>query len=162
MKTTTATIKHLDYVPSGWFALEFCKVYFYGFRAEEMKKKLEDIEKARYNEYNFIYEKNQIKIQNLRDKSNTIYKKVSESKPFYRFFYNKVERSLLAQAQTLDILASQLEEKNKNVKVKRFFDFYEYHRKIEELLNQNEFIPVNTYFTGEGCVIKTEIWKCKE
>ena len=42
MQKTTAKIEHRDYVPSGWIAIKFCNVHFYGFREKEMQKKCSD------------------------------------------------------------------------------------------------------------------------
>ena len=58
MQKTTAKVEHRDYVPWNYIALRFCHVNFYGFRAEEMKQKWEDIENKRYQKYNSIYKEN--------------------------------------------------------------------------------------------------------
>lgn len=162
MQKTTAKVEHRDYVPFGWIALRFCHVNFYGFRAEEMKQKWEDIENKRYQKYNSIYKENKIKIQSLRTQVDAIYKQVKESKTFYRFWYNKAEREMLADAQKLSCQADELEEKNEENRGKFFFDTYECRRKIEDLLQQNGFVLTHTSSEDEKCVTKIEVWTLEE
>lgn len=162
MPKTTAKVEHRDYVPWNYIALKFCHVNFYGFRADEMNKKWNAITNKRYNEYESIYKENEIKIQSLRTQADDIYKRVKESKPFYRFWYNKAEKEMLADAQKLSIQAYELEEENKKVKEKRLFDNYECRRKIEDLLQQNGFVLTHTASEGERCVTRTEIWTLEE
>ena len=69
---------------------------------------------------------------------------------------------MLAGAQKLSIQAYELEEENKKVKEKRFFDTYECRRKIEDLLQQNGFVLTHTSSEGERCVTRTEIWTLEE
>lgn len=162
MKKTTAKVKHRDYVPWGWIAVEFCHVNFYGFRADEMKRKWDAIENKRYQEYDSIYKANEIKIQSLRSQADAIYKRVKESRPFYRFWYNKAEKEMLADAQKLSNQAYELEEENEKVKDKRFFGSYECRRKIEALLQQNGFVLTHTSSEGDECVTETEVWTLEE
>ena len=162
MKKTTAKVEHRDYVPWGWIAIEFCHVKFYGFRADVMRKKWDAIENERYQKYNPIYEANEIKIKSLRSQSATIYKQVKESKPFYRFSYNEAEKEMLANAHKLSKQAYELDKENEELGPKRFFNVYECHGKIEELLQQNGFVLTHTSSDGEECVTKTEVWTLEE
>lgn len=162
MQKTTAKVKHRDYVPWGWYALEFCHVNFYGFRADEMYRKWDAIKDKQYAEYNSIFKQNEIQIKDWRNVANAIRNQVKKSKPFYRFWYNKTEKDLLATADKLSSQADELEEKNKEVKIKRFFDVFECRIKIEDLLQQNGFVLTHTSSSGEECVIETEVWTREE
>lgn len=162
MQKTTAKVTHRDHVPLWWIAVEFCHVNFYGFRADEMKRKWDAIENKRYQEYDSIYKENEIKIQSLRTKADTIYKRLKESKPFYRFWYNKAEKEMLAEAQELSNQAYELEEENEKVEKKKFFDSFDCRMKIEALLQQNGFVLTHTSSEGEECVTKTEVWTLEE
>ena len=162
MLKTTAKVEHRDRVPYGWIAIEFCDVDFYGFRAEEMKKKWRDIEHKRYVEYNTLYEENKAKIQAMENSADAIREVVKESKPFYRFWYNKDEKEMLSKADELLDQADELKKENKKVKKKRFFETYECLRKIEELLQENGFVLTHTASRGEECIVKTEVWTLEE
>lgn len=162
MLKTTAKVKHRDWVPYGWIAIEFCDVDFYGFRAGEMDKKWHDITRKRYDTYDSLYKENETKIQDLHNNTKDIRKQVKESKPFYRFCYNEVEKEMLFKADNLSKKAYELEKENEQIKGKRFFNVYECHRKIEELLQQNGFVLTHASSTGEECVMETEIWILEE
>jgi len=179
MQKTTAKIEHRDYVPSGWIAIKFCNVHFYGFREKEMQKKWRDIEHKRYAEYAPLYEENEAKIQNLNDQLTEIHTRIDSlensrpCKPFYRFWYNKDEKTRIAaidklldelskQADELKTEADKLENENKEIGDKRFFEVYECHRLIENLLNENGFVLTHTSSEGEECVTKTEVWTLEE
>lgn len=179
MQKTTAKVEHSDYVPYWWIAIEFCYVDFYGFRAEEMRKKWRDIKHKRYVKYDSIYKANEIKIKNLHDQINDIQgKKESLTnskpiKPFYRLWYNKEEKEKISQinklldesskkADRLTFEANKLTRENKKVKDKKSFEVHECHRKIENLLEQNGFVLTHTSSQGEECVTKTEVWTLEE
>lgn len=162
MPTTTAKVEHRDYVPWGWIAIKFCKVKFYGFRAKEMEKKWGDIESNRYITYNSLYEKNEIRIQNMHNKASAIHKQIKASKPFYRFWHNKVEKEMLSEANKLSNQAYELEKENEEVGNKRLFDVFECHTQIENLLQQNGFVLTSTSSSGNECVTKIEVWTLEE
>lgn len=179
MQKTTAKVEHRDYVPSGWIAIEFCNVHFYGFRAKEMERKWRDIEDKRYVQYAPIYEKNKAKIHNMRNQINAINAQKESlinskpSKPFYRFWYNKAEKTKISeidkildelskQADELIIEANKLEKKNEEIGEKRFFEVYECRTKIETLLQQNGFVLTHTSSEGKECVTRTEVWTLEE
>lgn len=162
MQKTTARVEYRDYVPSGWIAIKFCNVEFYGFRANELQKTWEDIKHKRYVEYTSLYKENEIKIKNLLNEAIDIRKQVKASKPFYRFWHTKSEKNMLSIAKNLSLKAYELEEKNQEIKNKRFFEVHECRRKIEELLRRNCFVLTHTSSEGERCVTKTDIWTLEE
>ena len=162
MQKTTAKVEHRDYVPWGWIAIEFCDVNFYGFRAEEMERKWSAIKNKRYDKYDSLFKQNETQIKDWRNAASAIRNQVKRSKPFYRFWYNKTEKDLLATADKLSSQANKLEAENQEVKNKRFFGVYECHRKIEDLLQQNGFVLTHTSSGGEKCVTKTEVWTREE
>ena len=162
MEKTTAKVEHRDYVPYGWIAIKFCDVDFYGFRAQEMTTKWQNIKNRRYDEYNSIYNQNEKTIKDLRNSASEIRNRVRKAKPFYRFWYNKKDKILLAAADKLSSQADKLEEKNEELGEKRFFGVYECHTRIEQLLEQNGFVLTHTSSRGQECVIQTEVWTCEE
>lgn len=161
LKTTTAKIEYRDYVPWGVITTEFCHVEFYGFRADEMKRKWDAIENKRYKEYDSLYKQNEIKIKDWFNEASIIRCKVRKFKPFYRFWYTKNEKELLARANKLLSQVAELEKENKKIKKKRFFGIYECRRKIEALLQQNGFVLTHT-FSSEEYITKTDVWTCEE
>lgn len=162
MQKTTAKVEHRDYVPMMWIAIKFCRVDFYGFRAKEMERKWQAIKNKRYEKYDSLYKQNEIKIQNLRNQADAIYKRVKKCRHFYRFWYNKAEKEMLSEAHKLSNQANELEETNKSVKDKRFFDVRECHIKIENFLQQNGFVLTHASSSGEECVDKIEVWTLEE
>lgn len=155
MQKTIAKVEHRDYATCEWIAIEFWHINFYGFRAEEMKRKWKAITNNRYIKYDSLFKQNQIKIKNLRNSASALRNQVIWSKPFYRFWYNKTEKNLLATADKISSQADELERKNEEIKSKRFFGVHERHKKIEEFLNQNGFILTHTSSSDED---NTEIW----
>lgn len=162
MPKTTAKVRHRDYIPFGWIAVKFCNVDFYGFRAKEMTEKWSDITNKRFIAYYSLYEENETKIKNMRDKARGLNEQVKSSKPFYRFWYNKAEKEMLSEAKELSIQANQLEEKNEKIRHQCFFDVYECHRKIENLLQQNGFVLTSIASEGDRCITEIEIWTLDE
>ena len=168
MHKTTATIKHRDFVPYGCRAIDFCDVNFHGYRAAEMTQKWSDIVFERFHKYNPIYEKNDTKIQDLRNQLSTIHSqkksliKTKPSRPFYRFWYNKDEKEKILEInKLLDELSKQekelskqlnkLETENKEIGRKRFFDTTECYDKLTILLHQNKFILTDISCTKQLC-----------
>jgi len=179
MQKTTAKVEYRDYVPFGWIATKFCNVHFYGFRAEEMEKKWHDIRYENYYKYHPLYEQNETKIQNLRNQIKVIHAEKESlinskpSKPFYRIWYNKAEKTRISEInKSLDELSKQaneltfetdkLEKENKKLGDKRFFEVYELLRRIENFLNQNEFVLTHTSSEGGECATKTDVWTLEE
>ena len=162
MQKTTAKVEHHDSITSRRIGATFCKVRFYGFRALEMKAKWDGIRAERYDKYNFLYEENEGKIQNLKSQADIIYRRVKESKPFYRFWYNKAEKKLLSDARELSNQAYKLEVENEKIGSLRVFGVSECHTKIECLLRDNGFVLIHTSSRGEECVTETEIWTLEE
>lgn len=169
MKKTTAKVEHRDYVPWGWVTINFCNVDFYGFRAEEMERKWNDIKRKQYDEYAPLYEQNETQIQNLRnqiDAINAQEKSLIDSIPFYRFWYTKTEKEKISEFnKLLDELSKQaddLEKENEEIGDKRFFGAYECYRKIEDLLQQHGFVLTSTSFKGNKCVTEIEVWTLEE
>ena len=159
---TTAKVEHRDYVPYGWIAIEFCRVNFFGARAEKMEEKWDAIKRERYIKYTSLYEENEKTIQDFRDQANIIRRNIKNSKPFYRFWHTKTEKDMLSKAKSLSTQADKLEKENEKISSKRFFGVYECHRKIENLLIQNGFVLTSTSSSGDSCTIETEIWTLEE
>lgn len=162
MSKTTAKVEHRDYIPWGWIAIKFCDVEFYGSRAAEMSKKWQKIKSERYEKYDSLCKENEMKIEAWRTLASSIRDNVKNSKPFYRFWYNKSEKDMLATAAKHLSQANELEEENEKVKANRFFETFECRMKIEELLRQNGFILTNASSRGKECITKIEIWTLEE
>lgn len=162
MKKTVAKIRHRDFVPEGWFAIEFCEVNFYGFRAKEMDKKWRDIIVERFEKYNPLFEENKIKIKEMRDKAEDLQEQVSKSQQFFRFWYTPAEKEKIKEAHEITIQANKLEKENEDLAQLRFFGQYEEIRRIEELLEENGFILTSTSSEGGECVVETDIWTLEE
>ena len=162
MSKTTAKVEHRDYIPCGWIGIKFCHVNFYGSRAEEMSKKWQKITSERYEKYDSLCKENEMKIEAWRTLASSIRDNVKNSKPFYRFWYNKSEKDMLATAAKHLSQANELEEENEKVKSNRFFEPFECHMKIEELLRENGFILTNASSSGEGSFTEIEVWTLEE
>ncbi len=161
-KKTTAKVEHRDYIPWGWIAIPFCDVEFYGFRAKEMEEKWSDIQRKRYEKYHSIVEQNEKEIKDLKDSASSIRKQAENSKPFYRFWYTKKEKELLAKAENLYLQAYRLEKSNEKLEDKEEFGVHKCHKKIKKLLEQNGFVLTHINSKGKECVTETEIWTLEE
>ena len=156
MAKTTAKVEHRDYIPWGWIAIPFCRVSFNGEHANEMERKWNAITSARFKEYNTIVESGEARILEFESKIKNIQSSIQ--KPWYRPWYTIAEKQKLSQIQSI---RSSIEEINLQIienKKKRFYDSYECRRKIETLLNENDFYLTHTSSSGEECVTHTEIW----
>ncbi len=158
MKKTSAKVTYRDNVPWGWIAIKFCDVEFFGFRANELKRKWTKIEIEEFKKYDSIYEENKIKIQNYRDKAKSMLDSIDESKPFYRIWFNKKEKEMISESNILFMQAEELEKENKRIGEKRFIDYYS----LKFFLKQNGFIITAVSSEGSECITKTEIWTLEE
>lgn len=159
MQKTTAKVTHSDYMDVEWLAIEFFYVDFYGFKAKEMNKQWWKITEKQDDKYDLIYKQNKRKIKDLRNTANRILQSVKDSKPFYRFWYNKTERDLLEKADNLFYQADELQEKNNKIRDKEVFGSYEIYKEIENFLKQNGFVQTHKVYKGKECV---EVWTLEE
>jgi len=141
MANTTATVSHRDYVYYGEPAFTFCYVEFEGFRADEMKAKLEEIETKLYD--TSFLDKKLATVKDLRDKANTLRNQANSSKPFYRFWYNKTEKDLLSAADELSEQAYRLEKQSEELRLRKLSKPGRIAI-IESLLNENGFVKKQT------------------
>lgn len=130
-----------------------------GFQSDKICKQLKDIADKKFLKYNSLYKKNKKQIQNLRDEATNILSDLRKSKSFLRFWYNKKEKEMISKANNLLKQAYELEEKNKEICNKRFFDTSELALEITKILKQNGFVHINT--TSSSNEIK-ETWKLKK
>lgn len=187
MQKTTAEVIHRDYLPLSdeWAIVGFSDVDFYGSRAEELKKKWYNIKREQYRKYDPLYQKNESQIKKLRNQIEAIHARQEiliyskPSKPFYRFWYTKTEKTkideidkllyeLIKQEQKLITQVDKLEEENKETGNKRFFSRNECREKIENFLRQYGFVLTHTSsesvegIEDVGRDRKREVWTLEE
>lgn len=160
----TARIRHRDYIPWGWIALEFCNVDFYGPEADVLKKEYDAILCAHY-------EKNKATLASLeQDKENaeneieTIQQKISEikaSSPWWKFWDTEKKEKIAEMRNeivSLNKRIASLETSIENKKKKLFMSSLDKRYAAEKILRDNGFILTNTTSEGSECVTHTDIW----
>lgn len=162
MLKTTAEVTQISYYSLPHTIVTFCDVKFYGFRAEEMNEKWQEIKSERYHTYNSICEQNEKRSENLRAKVRNIHTQIRETRPFYRFWYNKKEKEMVDEADDLIRQANYLEKENQDLRSKRFFDGFEGHKKILEFLIQKGFSLTHTSTEGDEYMKKVDVWVLEE
>ena len=156
MGKTSAKVEHRDYVPWGWIAIPFCRVSFFGVDAEKLDKQWNEITSKRYQEYNFIYELNIKKIEKMKSDIKNI--EDSIHRPWYRFWDTPEEKTKKREIEKIQQEIQKLELKNIDIGKKRWFDSYEYRRRLEDFLQKNGFYLNDTSSSGDECKTHTEVW----
>lgn len=159
MQKTIAKVEYRDFMPSNcnYDSIYFCTVIFTGSCAEELRKKWSSIEYKRYTKYDLVYKQNKTQINNLRNAISLIYKDISNSKPFYRFWYNKAEKHLLNTASQFSKQADELEKENMKI-AKNKLSISDVQICLKKFLQQNGFVLTHKSSSGKKPVIITEIW----
>ena len=153
----TATVKHRDYVPYGWIALEFCSVDFAGPRANELGEAWRKIEYSKLHDA-------EAKIKELEGHIETfeldkkILKTNAPKKPWYRFWKTKEDKKLDKKIDECDSRIHQLQLQIEKLDKEKFFDSYTLRRKVEKFLEEHGFYLHNTSSSGDECVTHTDIY----
>ena len=153
----TATVKHRDYVPYGWIALEFCSVDFAGPRSEELSSAWRKIEYSKLHE-------TEAKIKELEEHvemfelDKKILKTNTPKKPWYCFWTTKEDKELAKKIDECDSRIHQLQIQIEKLDKEKFFDVHTLHRKAEKFLEENGFYLHNTSSSGDECVTHTDIY----
>lgn len=155
---TTARVKHRDYVPYGWIAIEFCEVEFFGKRARELEEEWNKIKSERYNKYDRVVKALEFKKNKAQKEINELSDSIKKSKPWYRPWYNKTEKEILAKINKLIKDIDGFNDGIKNNGDMRFFAQSEEKRNIENLLERSGFVLTDTTAAGDECVTYTDIW----
>ena len=155
---TTAKVKHRDYVPWGWIAIEFCDVSFYGTRAKELEEKWRNVEFFKYHEQKPIVEKCELEKSVIEKEIEELQKKLNTSKKWYRPWYTKEEKQFISSMDEKRKIIITLDEKISVAKDNMFYEAATLKRKAERFLTDNGFVLTNTTATGNECVTYTDIW----
>lgn len=153
----TATVKHRDYVPYGWIALEFCSVDFAGPHSEELSSAWRKIEYSKLHE-------TEAKIKELEEHvemfelDKKILKTNTPKKPWYCFWTTKEDKELAKKIDKCDSRIRQLQIQIEKLDKEKFFDVHTLHRKAEKFLEENGFYLHNTSSSGDECVTHTDIY----
>ena len=156
---TTAQVKHRDYVPWGWIAIEFCDVEFFGERAKELKDKWSDITMARYRKYKGLVEELETKKSDLENEHQRLVKELKSTRRWYRFWYNEKENQLEKQVYNT---YSKIQEIDKDIEKYNDMCFYgsiEKRLKLEKFLQEQGLVLDNSNAVGDECITYIDIWK---
>lgn len=156
---TTAQVKHRDYVPWGWIAIEFCDVEFFGERAKELKDKWSDITMARYRKYKELVEELETKKSDLENEHQRLVKELKSTRRWYRFWYNEKENQLEKQVYNT---YSKIQEIDKDIEKYNDMCFYgsvEKRLKLEKFLQEHGLVLDNSNAVGDECITYIDIWK---
>lgn len=155
---TTAKVKHRDYVPWGWIAIEFCDVKFFGERAKELEEKWREIEFSKYRMQRPIVDECELKKSVLQEEIEELRKKLKVSKKWYRPWYTKEEKQFISSInkKTNDIVT--LDGEIAVAKDNMFYDASVLRRKAEKFLERNGFVLTSSTAAGNECVTYTDIW----
>ena len=155
---TTAKVKHRDYVPWGWIAIEFCDVKFYGVRAKELEEKWRDIEFFKYREQKPIVEECELEKSVIEKEIEELQRSLNTSKKWYRPWYTKEEKQFISSINKKRNAIENLDEQIAMAKDNMFYDAATLRRKAEQFLQNNGFALTNTTAAGDRCVTYTDIW----
>lgn len=155
---TTARVRHRDYVPYGWIAIEFCEVEFFGTRARQIEEEWKKICNERYNKYNNLVEALKFKKNKAQQEIDKLSGELKESKPWYRPWHNKTEKDIIKKIDELIENINGLDRSIKRNEDMRFFAQSEKKRNLENLLKRSGFVLTNTAAAGDECVTYTDIW----
>lgn len=156
---TTARVKYRDYVPYGWIAVEFCDVYFYGDKANELSLRWHAIKYEKYY-------KQKSKINNLlvikedyEAQKTDIGKDLKQSEDWWRFWNNKQERKLKCKIKELNQKISEIDSEIRSIQSDKYFEVSTLIRKAERFLDDNKFVLKSSNSSGTECITHTDIWE---
>jgi len=129
---TTCKLEKRTYVPSGWIALEFCTLHFYGKNKEKYEELWDNIEHYKYIKYEKEY-----------NKLKKDLKEIEKNKKWYQFT-SKIEKEKREKLISLNKLMKN--------------DIYDLIVKAETMLEENNFYLTQHSSDGSECETETEIW----
>lgn len=159
---TTARLKHRDYVPYGWIAIEFCDIEFFGDNSSLYTKKWEDIKYKKYHECKSKIDALSTRRRLIERQRNSILSELSglqEEKPWWKIWKTDYEKELIKKVFRMDSDIEIIEVDIERVKDDQFYDITTLVRKAERMLNENGFILKSSNASGTECITHTDIWE---
>lgn len=178
-KYTTCRVKHRDYVPYGYIAIEFCDVKFMGKNSKKYEREWYAIEfkKLRQREKEIEDINEEVKaitkeIEISLDSKNNIEKEIKKMRKKLSFFarlFNSDTEEIKDKKNVLKLLIYSIDCKiNKynelivlknNLDQDKFYSQSEIMVKIERYLIDNGFRIINSSQSGGECKTQTDIWQ---
>lgn len=153
---TTAIVEHRDYVPYGWFAIEFCDVKFLGPNSDELDDQWHKIEYKKYDEKKLLINEREVCKDNLLKQIEKFKEKIN--RPWYRFWYNSEEKELIKKIEILEEEIAECDAEIEELEDDKFYSATEKVRMAEEFLTEKGFVLHNHSSSGEECVTHKDIW----
>ena len=98
---TIAEIHYRGYVPSGWFAITICDIYFSGKNSNKFS---DDCHKIKFYQYN-IYQPKYEKLEQEIEKQKLV---IKDTNKWYNLFETKEEKKLLEMEKELIELGKKI------------------------------------------------------
>lgn len=155
---TTARVKHRDYIPYGWVAIEFCDVDFFGNDAERFDSAWREITYAKYDQIQPEIKRIQKHIAECDEKIGAIEQELNQLRRWWRFWKTPEENELLQKKSLLTQDIIEARERNDFLQKDMFYKAKELVCKAEHFLKENGFILTNTSSDGNECVTHTDLW----
>lgn len=155
---TTARVKHRNYVPYGWIAIEFCNVDFFGSDAERFGSAWRKITYAKYDQVQPEIERIQKHIVKCEEKIGIIGQELNQLRRWWRFWKTPEENELLQKKSLIMHDIMEARARKKFLQRDMFYKARELVCKAEHFLTENGFILTSTSSDGNGCVTHTDLW----
>ena len=176
---TTCRVKHRDYVPDDYIAIEFCDVEFIGKNAKKYEYELNDIifEKCRKRKKEIknidetldsIDKKIKLVSESIIEKNKEIKEMRKKLPIFDRLFKNdteeikykkKVLETLIYYMETEINEYNELVDLKNNLEKDKFYSQFEEVYKTETYLKNNGFRIISSSQSGGKCKTQIDIWQ---
>ena len=156
---TTAWVKHRDYVPDDWVAIEFCNVEFFGDNADFFSKKWRDIEYEQYQKLKPKTDDLKERKKLLKKERNSVKAQLNNSKRWWKFWKGKIEKELNGRLSEINQSIEEIKSELTQIENNMFYEAYTLVRKGEKFLSENGFVLKSTNSHGNECVTHTDIWE---
>lgn len=176
---TTCKVKHRDYVPYGWIAIEFCEVDFMGKDAKLYENEWHEIKFAKYDKREKEIKEIEEELKSIKKAAEDIAKQeirleyeirnLRKKLPiFKRLFKGDTEEIKDKKAELEKIINTKnckiknyyvLTELKKDLDEDKFYSQSELMRKIERYLKDKGFRIINSSQSGGECKEQIDIWQ---
>lgn len=155
---TTARVKHRDYIPPGWLAIEFCDVDFVGDEAEFFDSMWKKIEYKKFDRDMPNLEHVESCINKYMAEIDTIGYELKQIKKWWKF-WKSAEEKYLEQKQSLLIQNIEKAKAERDIlENNMLYEPAELVFRVEKFLKENGFILKSTSSSNDGCVTYTDLW----
>lgn len=157
---TTCVVKHRDYVPDGWIAIDFCEIYFSGHRSDDFEEQWRKIEYEKYDAMQEKIKPLELERLELKKQLTDITQQINIIKKKRSLFhtYSKEIRQLYTEFEDAELKIKEVKHKIKKLKNNRFYKTRELIVKINDFLEEKGFHIISSSSKGGECSTEKDIW----